>query len=158
MKQSNNKKGSVRMTDQNADAQLLNFVYQNSQMGVESLGEILPMVKAGKFKEGLQSQYREYQKIHDEAARKLNSAGYDEKGINAMQKIMTYLMIDVKMMVDSSPSHVAQMLIKGSNMGIMDAQKRIHEYESCADREVLKLMKHLQEFEEKNVERLKAYL
>ena len=87
-----------------------------------------------------------------------NKAGYDEKGINAMQKIMTYLMIDVKMMVDSSVSHVAQMLIQGSNMGIIDAQKRIHEYESQADKEVIKLMKHLQEFEEKNVERLKAYL
>lgn len=144
--------------DQNADAQLLNFVYQNSQMGVESLGEILPMVKAGKFKEGLCSQYKEYQRFRDEAAEKLNRGGYDEKGINAMQKIITYLMIDVKMMVDSSPSHVAQMLIQGSNMGIIDAQKRIHEYESSAHRDVIKLMKRLQEFEERNVERLKAYL
>ena len=121
----------------NADAQLLNFIYQNSQMGVNSLKEILPMVEAGK---------------------RLNSAGYDEKGINAMEKIMTYLMIDIKMMVDSSSSHVAQMLIQGSNMGIIDAQKKIHEFEGEADREVIKLMKHLQEFEEKNVERLKEYL
>ncbi len=144
--------------DKNADAQLLNFIYQNSQMGAESLGEILPMVEAGKFKEGLRAQQKEYRQIHEEAGRKLNDAGYDEKGINAMQKMMTYLMIDMKLMVDSSPSHVAQMLIKGSNMGIIDAQKRIHEYESLADREVVKLMKHLKEFEEKNVERLKAYL
>ena len=127
-------------------------------MGAESLGEILPMVEAGKFKEGLRVQQEEYQQIHEEAGRKLNDAGYDEKGINAMQKMMTYLMIDMKLMVDSSPSHVAQMLIQGSNMGIIDAQKRIHEYESVADKDVVKLMKRLQEFEEKNVERLKAYL
>lgn len=144
--------------DRSADAQLLNFIYQNAQMGVESLEEILPMVEAGKFKEGLQAQLKEYRQIHDDAGKQLNKAGYDEKGINAMQKIMTYLMIDMKMMVDSSPSHVAQMLIQGSNMGIIDAQKRIHEYESQADKEVIRLMKHLQEFEEKNVERLKAYL
>lgn len=144
--------------DKNADAQLLNFIYQNSQMGAESLGEILPMVEAGKFKEGLRAQQKEYRQIHEEAGRKLNDAGYDEKGINAMQKMMTYLMIDVKMMVDSSPSHVAQMLIQGSNMGIIDAQKRIHQYEPMADKEVVRLMKHLKEFEEKNVERLKAYL
>ena len=67
-------------------------------------------------------------------------------------------MIDVKMMADSSPSHVAKMLIQGSNMGIIDAQKRIHEYKGEANPEALKLMKHLQEFEEKNVERLKEYL
>ena len=107
-------------------------------MGAESLGEILPMVEAGKFKEGLRVQQKEYQQIHEEAGRKLNDAGYDEKGINAMQKMMTYLMIDMKLMVDSSPSHVAQMLIQGSNMGIIDAQKRIHEYESLADKERLK--------------------
>ncbi len=142
----------------NADAQLLNFIYQNSQMGVNSLKEILPMVKEGTFKDGLNAQLKEYQQIHQEAGKGLNSAGYDEKGINAMEKIMTYLMIDIKMMVDSSSSHVAQMLIQGSNMGIIDAQKKIHEFEGEADREVIKLMKHLQEFEEKNVERLKEYL
>ena len=142
----------------NADAQLLNFIYQNSQMGVNSLKEILPMVKEGTFKDGLNAQLKEYQQIHQEAGKRLNSAGYDEKGINAMEKIMTYLMIDIKMMVDSSSSHVAQMLIQGSNMGIIDAQKKIQEFEGEADREVIKLMKHLQEFEEKNVERLKEYL
>ena len=142
----------------NADAQLLNFIYQNSQMGVNSLKEILPMVKEGTFKDGLNAQLKEYQQIHQEAGKRLNSAGYDEKGINAMEKIMTYLMIDIKMMVDSSSSHVAQMLIQGSNMGIIDAQKKIHEFEGEADREVIKLMKHLQELEEKNVERLKEYL
>ena len=142
----------------NADAQLLNFIYQNSQMGVNSLKEILPMVKEGTFKDGLNAQLKEYQQIHQEAGKMINSAGYDEKGINDMEKIMTYLMIDIKMMVDSSSSHVAQMLIQGSNMGIIDAQKKIHEFEGEADREVIKLMKHLQEFEEKNVERLKEYL
>lgn len=142
----------------NADAKLLNFIYQNSQMGVDSLKEILPMIEEGDFKDGLDAQLKEYQKIHQEAAKKLNSAGYDEKGINTMEKMMSYVMIDIKMMVDSSPSHVAQMLIQGSNMGIIDAQKKIHEFEGKADKEVIKLMKHLQEFEEKNVERLKKYL
>ena len=75
----------------NADAQLLNFIYQNSQMGVNSLKEILPMVKEGTFKDGLNAQLKEYQQIHQEAGKRLNSAGYDEKGINAMEKIMTYL-------------------------------------------------------------------
>ena len=88
------------MTDKNADAQLLNFIYQNSQMGADSLGEILPMVEAGTFKEGLRAQQKEYQQIHDQAGRKLNEAGYDEKGINTMQKMMTYLVIDMKSMVE----------------------------------------------------------
>ncbi len=142
----------------NKEVDMLDFIYQNSQMGVASLNEILPMVEEGKFKESLRSQLKGYKDIHEKAKNHLNQAGYDEKGIHAMQKMMTYLMIDVKMMADSSPSHVAKMLIQGSNMGIIDAQKRIHEYKGEANPEALKLMKHLQEFEEKNVERLKEYL
>ncbi|MCI8664731.1 MAG: hypothetical protein HFG69_16065 [Hungatella sp.] len=142
----------------NKEVDMLDFIYQNSQMGVASLNEILPMVEEGKFKESLRSQLKGYKDIHEKAKNHLNKAGYDEKGIHAMQKMMTYLMIDVKMMADSSPSHVAKMLIQGSNMGIIDAQKRIHEYKGEANPEALKLMKHLQEFEEKNVERLKEYL
>lgn len=144
--------------NKNKDVDMLDFIYQNSQMGVASLNEILPMVEEGKFKDGLRAQLKGYKDIHEEARNHLNEAGYDEKGINAMQKMMTYLMIDVKMMADSSPSHVAKMLIQGSNMGIIDAQKRIHQYEGEANGKAVKLMKHLQEFEEKNVERLKAYL
>ena len=142
----------------NKEVDMLDFIYQNSQMGVASLNEILPMVEEGKFKESLRSQLKGYKDIHEKAKNHLNQAGYDEKGIHAMQKMMTYLMIDVKMMADSSPSHVAKMLIQGSYMGIIDAQKRIHEYKGEANPEALKLMKHLQEFEEKNVERLKEYL
>ena len=129
----------------NKEVDMLDFIYQNSQMGVASLNEILPMVEEGKFKESLRSQLKGYKDIHEKAKNHLNKAGYDEKGIHAMQKMMTYLMIDVKMMADSSPSHVAKMLIQGSNMGIIDAQKRIHEYKGEANPEALKLMKHLQE-------------
>lgn len=142
----------------NADAELLNFIYQNSQMGVESLGKLLPMIEEGKFKEGLNVQYKEYERIHNLAKEHLNQYGFDEKGIGQMQKIMTYMMIDMKLMMDSSRSNVAQMLIKGSNMGIIDAQKNINQYEKDASRDVVNLMKHLLRFEEKNVEQLKAYL
>lgn len=142
----------------NADAQLLNFVYQNAQMGVASLGEILPMLKEGPLKEGIQAQWEEYQNFHNEAAKLLNSNGYGEKEIGTFQKIMTYLMIDMKMMKDSSDSNVAKMLIQGSNMGILDAQKHINQYKGKAEKDILKLMERLEKFEEKNVERLKAYL
>ena len=142
----------------NADAELLNYIYQNSQMGVESLGKILPTLKEGKFKEQLSSQKKEYERIHRLAKDRLKSHGLDEKGIGQMQKMMTYMMIDMKLIMDSSDSNIAQMMMKGSNMGIIDAQKNINQYENEASHDVVNLMKHLLEFEEKNVESLKTYL
>ncbi len=141
-----------------ADAELLNFIYQNSQMGVETLNQLIPMVDKENFKKQLEAQLREYTDIHTEAKKLLNEHGYDEKGIGAMEKIMTYLMVDMKTLFDKSSSHIAEMLLQGSNMGIIDAIKKINRYEGEADKEILALMKHLLKFEENNVERLKKAL
>ena len=141
-----------------ADAEMLNFIYQNSQMGVETLNQLIPMIDNEAFKKRIEAQLKEYEQIHEEAKKLLNRNGYDEKGIGALEKIMAYLMIDMKTLMDKSSSHIAEMLIQGSNMGIIDAVKRINQYEKEAEKEVTALMKRLLKFEENNVERLKEAL
>lgn len=141
-----------------ADAEMLNFIYQNSQMGVETLNQLIPMIDNEAFKKRIEAQLKEYEQIHEEAKKLLNRHGYDEKGIGALEKIMAYLMIDMKTLMDKSSSHIAKMLIQGSNMGIIDAVKRINQYEKEAEKEVTALMKRLLKFEENNVERLKEAL
>ena len=141
-----------------ADAEMLNFIYQNSQMGVETLNQLIPMIDNEAFKKRIEAQLKEYEQIHEEAKKLLNRHGYDEKGIGALEKIMAYLMIDMKTLMDKSSSHIAEMLIQGSNMGIIDAVKRINQYEKEAEKEVTALMKRLVKFEENNVERLKEAL
>ena len=133
-----------------ADAEMLNFIYQNSQMGVETLNQLIPMIDNEAFKKRIEAQLKEYEQIHEEAKKLLNRHGYDEKGIGALEKIMAYLMIDMKTLMDKSSSHIAEMLIQGSNMGIIDAVKRINQYEKEAEKEVTALMN--------NVERLKEAL
>ena len=141
-----------------ADAEMLNFIYQNSQMGVETLNQLIPMIDNEAFKKRIEAQLKEYEQIHEEAKKLLNRHGYDEKGSGALEKIMAYLMIDMKTLMDKSSSHIAEMLIQGSNMGIIDAVKRINQYEKEAEKEVTALMKRLLKFEENNVERLKEAL
>ena len=141
-----------------ADAEMLNFIYQNSQMGVETLNQLIPMIDNEAFKKRIEAQLKEYEQIHEEAKKLLNRHGYDEKGIGALEKIMAYLMIDMKTLMDKSSSHIAEMLIQGSNMGIIDAVKRINQYEKEAEKEVTALVRRLLEFEENNVERLKEAL
>ena len=141
-----------------ADAEMLNFIYQNSQMGVETLNQLIPMIDNEAFKKRIEAQLKEYEQIHEEAKKLLNRHGYDEKGIGALEKIMAYLMIDMKTLMDKSSSHIAEMLIQGSYMGIFDAVKRINQYEKEAEKEVTALMKRLLKFEENNVERLKEAL
>lgn len=74
-----------------------------------------------------------------------------------MEKIKTYLMMNLQTMMDKSDSHIAQMLIQGSTMGVTDAVKRLHDYQD-ADRKVVDLMEDLRKFEEKSIEKIKEFL
>ena len=141
----------------NGNAELLNFVYQNSQMGVETIEQLTDIVQDEEFKKHLGSQLNEYKQIHSDAKKMLNESGYDEKGIGAMEKLKTYLMINIQTMIDKTPSHIAEMLILGSNMGIINAVKNLKKYQD-AQPNIVSLMERLLKFEENNVQQLKQFL
>ncbi|HIY00704.1 MAG TPA: hypothetical protein IAA26_02465 [Candidatus Blautia faecipullorum] len=142
----------------NANAELLNFIYQNSQMGTDTLNQLMDITNDTSFQDFLQKHLEGYEHFHKEARQMLNESGCDEKGLGSFDKIKTYLMVNVQTMKDNSVSNIAGMLINGSTMGIIDAVKKLHQYEKEADRKILRLMEDLQKFEEKNIEELKAYL
>ena len=141
----------------NGNAELLNFIYQNSQMGVDTINQLLGIIKEGEFKKQLNSQLSEYQEIQTAARSLLNKNGYDEKGISMLDKIKTYLMINMQTMTDKTPSHVAEMLVIGSNMGVIDAIKNIRKYQE-AEQKIITLMEKLLKFEENNIKQLKTFL
>lgn len=141
----------------NGNAELLNFVYQNAQMGVNTMKQILDRVEDGSFKEQLRKQLTAYEDFQQEARKMLNENGFDEKGIGAFDRLKTYLMINMQTMMDAGEDHIAKMLITGSNMGIVEATQNIKRYKN-AEKDIIKLMERLLHMEEKNVEELKKYL
>ena len=136
----------------NENAELLNYVYQNSQMGVESIDRILDLTEDESFREVLKEQQKDYMRFHEKAREKLHENGFDEKGLNSFEKMRTYLMINMQTLTDQSVSHIAKMMIQGSSMGITEALQKLHQYENDADKEIRKLMEDLKDFEEKNIE------
>jgi len=141
----------------NGNAELLNFIYQNSQMGVDTINQLIGIVEDEKMKTQLKSQFNEYKEIHDAAQKALNENGYDEKGIGALDKIKTYLMINMQTLADKSPSHISEMLIIGSNMGVINAVKNLKKYQSIEPK-IVRLMEKLLKFEENNIQQLKEFL
>ncbi|HIV14277.1 MAG: hypothetical protein KH275_09995 [Clostridiales bacterium] len=141
----------------NGNAELLNFVYQNAEMGVNTMKQIIDLVEEDGMKEHLRNQLVNYEDFQQEARKLLNENGYDEKGISALDRLKTYLMINMQTMADSSSSHIAKMLITGSNMGIVEAAQNLKKY-AHADKDAVKLMERLMKTEEKNVQELKQYL
>ncbi len=141
----------------NKNVELLNYIYQNSQMGVETIHHLLTIVEDNEMLDQLKTEFKEYSSINDEARELLEKNGYDEKGIGTLEKIMSDFMITMQTIRDNSSSHIAEMMLKGSNMGIIEATKKINEY-TDADEHIVDLMKELLKLEENNVESLKKFL
>ncbi|MEG0546723.1 MAG: hypothetical protein RR552_06000 [Oscillospiraceae bacterium] len=141
----------------NGNAELLNFIYQNSEMGVETIKQLLKIANEEKFLSQLNFQLKEYEAINSDAKNLLNQNNFTEKDISAFEKLTTYLMINMKTMTDKSSQRIAEMMIIGSNMGIINAIKNIRKY-SNAEKDIVDLMKKLLEFEENNVKALKIFL
>ncbi len=141
----------------NGNTEMLNFVFQNSQMGVDTIKQLMGIVEDEDFKKVLESQYKEYKEISTAVRTELNNSGQDEKGLGTLEKIRTYLMINMQTLTNKTPSHIAEMMIIGSNMGIIDAIKNLKRYK-YAEKNVIGLMERLLKFEEENVNQLKQYL
>ena len=137
--------------------ELLNYIYQNSQMGYTSISDLIDTVEDMEFKEILNSQYDEYLKINEEAKKLLIKSGKEEKEIGMFAKISSYIMIKINLMKDKSISHICEMMLQGSNMGIIDITKKINSYDDV-EKENLKLAKRLLTLEEKNIEELQPFL
>ncbi len=141
----------------NGNAELLNFIYQNAQMGVDTIDQLIGIAEEDEFQKHLDAQLIEYREILHESKSMLNKNGFDEKGIGGFDKIKTYLMINMQTLTDKSASHISQMLMIGSNMGVINAIKNLKKYQH-ADKEITGLMERLLQFEENNVQRLKEFL
>ena len=75
---------------------------------------------------------------------------------NAMNKAMTWYGIEMKTMMDHSDSKIAELLLQGTNMGIIEGRKLLNNKE--VDKEVKDLMQEYVTMQEDSVENLKKYL
>lgn len=140
-----------------ANAEYLNYICQNAQMGTETIGQLLDIAEDKEFKEVLNSQYREYEAIKKEAERLLRENSREEKDISLYQKVSAYIMINVKTLTDKSASHIAEMLMQGSTMGVIDIIRNNRKYQG-AGKEIADLGQRLLKFEENNINECKKFI
>ena len=141
----------------NGNVEFLNYIYQNSEMGINTINQLIDICDNEDYINLLKSHLKEYISINEIAEAKINELNKEAKEINTFAKVSTYMMINMKTLLDNSPSHISEMLIQGSTMGIIDITKKLKEY-SNAETEIINLANKLLKFEEKNIEECKKYL
>ena len=141
----------------NNSAELLEYIYQNVKMGEKAIDELTGNIKDEKFLRHIRAQRREYDSFAASAASYLKNFDITPKEKGVMSKAGLAMGVRMNLMKDDSTSHLAEMMIQGSTMGIVDLTKKMKEM-SDAEPAVLDLAQRIVTFEENNIDRLKGFL
>ena len=75
-----------------------------------------------------------------------------------MAKMGSWMGVKMEVSNDNSDSRLADMMIRGLDMGVIELDKRIKSFDNKTSLKVKKLAKELRKFELESIDILKAYL
>ena len=136
---------------------ILNEINKGIKMGMDSISTIAEKVTDDQLKDDLQSEYNQYNTILNDVNAELGKYEEFPKELNPAQKMMGWFDIQMSTLTDDSDSKIAEMLIKGTNMGIIEGVKLLNNNPETTP-EIKKILTNFIQFQENNVERLKKYL
>ncbi len=139
------------------DVEILRGVQKNTEMAMKAINTISEKVSDDSLAVQLSKQALKYSEIHNKALDKILEAKSEPYRTNNVSQMMLVGGIHSNTMFDTSTSHIAEVMIQGSNRGITDMCKHLNHHEHAEDTS-LEIAKELMDFEEKNIERLKKYL
>lgn len=138
--------------------ELLAEVYRNCQLAITSIADVLPETDDEELKKVILAQHEEYEKISARAAVLAKNKGYEIKPPNPMKKAMMWGSIKMNTLTDNSRSHIADMMVQGTVMGITSLKTSLSDMEYPKDEEICGLAEELLSLEEKFEQTLKEYL
>lgn len=136
----------------------LDEINKGATMGMDAIHFVLDKVKDKSFKKILDNQYKGYQNISKKITKiykKYNSEDTPHE-TNAMNKAMTWSGIEMRTLTDQSNSKIAELLLQGTNMGIIEGRRIYNNKEM--DEEVKEIVNEYVTMQEDCVEKLKEYL
>ena len=143
------------MNDYNKKA--ITDTYKNAHVALQSIKDVLPAVKDSKLKKELKDEYDGYSENIREIAEFMEKNKLTPKDINIFKKAAMWTSIKMKTMLNSGKNHIAEMMIKGTIMGITELSAMKNESERLIEG-VRQRIDKLLELEESYEERLKKFL
>ncbi len=135
----------------------------DTSCGASSISDVLDdsVECRPEFVDSLQSRLQKYEEICAEAAdllrRENPDADFDKLGQSNWEKAMTDTMLYMNTRRDTTCSHLSDMLLKGSSMGVADIAKQMKKHPE-ASTQAMHLAEKLMKVEEDGITEMKKYL
>ncbi len=145
------------MKKEETEVNVLDELNKGACMGRDAIHYIIEKVEDKSLKVLLEKQYQEYVSILEEI--KSIYPEYSEKEpheTNPMNRFMTWCGIEMRTMNDDSDSKITELLLQGTNMGIIEGRRLLNH--KGTDKEVHNLLQKYVNMQEEIVENLKKFL
>ena len=127
------------------------------KMGVDSIEEVMPYVRADDLKQRLDTCRDEHEKLNKEIQSQLDRYKDEGKNPNPMAKTMSWVKTSVKLAVNESDHTIADLMTDGCNMGVKSLNRYLNQYKA-ADEVSKDIAKRLINLEEQLTVDMRGYL
>lgn len=126
-------------------------------MGSDAVKFVLDKIDGKEFKKTVENLLEKYEDLEEKINKVYSKYSDNEPDeTTMMNKAMTWYGIQVRTINDSSATKLAEMLLQGLNMGIIDGEKLLNH--ENVDKKVAGLIKEYIDMQEKAVEEIKVFL
>ena len=144
------------MKDNNLN--ILDEVNKGASMGMNAIAYVSEKATDADFRQVLTTEYNKYEKISNRVNKLYDQySNKEHHEINAMEKAMTWYGIQMKTMTDDTTSKLSELLMQGTNMGIIEGRRLINQNSDIAP-DVENILNDFVVMQEDSVETLKKYL
>ncbi len=133
-------------------------IYRNAQLALQSISDILPAVEDETIKEELHRQHESYEHFSAKASMLARDMDLELKEPNPMKKMMMWGSIKMSTMTDNSRSHIAEMMVQGTVMGITALKATAGDVPVEGNDKIIALLEEMIEKEEEFEKIWKSYL
>lgn len=143
---------------ENQNLNILDEVNKGATMGMNAISYVSEKVEDNDFKQVLDTEYNKYKDISNRVNTLYdNYSSKEPHETNAMNKMMTWYGIQMKTMTDDSTSKLSELLMQGTNMGIIEGRRLLNQNQNI-ESDVKNILNDFVVMQEDSVETLKKYL
>ncbi len=146
-------------TQTKTTGEVLQAIYKNVKMAEESIITLMPKVNDPDLKRDMTVQLSTFEAFASRAAKLLSQEGEKPEEEGVLTRMSAKWGVMMNTMRDSTSTHLAEMLIEGSTMGVNDMMEQLRAIKhSDVSEEARNLARDVCAYEERIIEELKVYL
>lgn len=140
--------------------EFLLYLYKITDMGITSMKTLVDIIKDkdNKIINLLYEELNEYKDSLEKVKAIMKTRDLKKPSDEILRDLGVSANMHMELMKDNSDARIAEMLINGYTMGIIELKKNIEKYESNITPEERKIAEEISKYQNKNLKKLKKYL